>query len=138
MIRLRLSELESRLGQRHQPAMAYGVGAKCSEFTSAFGGMVDMAGLTTGSTRSRMTQTGQVSFVALQAAPSNPAYRNDPSRRASPLPCANTPRLATKTSERGATLWQAERAIDRLWRGEVQCEAARVHQAAPRSSGQRR
>ena len=31
---------------------------------------------------------------------------------------------------RGAILRQAERAADRLWRGEVQCEAARVHQAA--------
>ena len=32
---------------------------------------------------------------------------------------------------RDAILWHAERAVDRLWRGEVQSEAARVHQAAP-------
>ena len=34
-----------------------------------------------------------------------------------------------------AALWQAERAIDRLWRGKVQHETARVHHAARRRGG---
>src|SRR5215468_5840146 len=34
-----------------------------------------------------------------------------------------------------ATLWQAERAMGRLWEGELQHEAARIHFAAQRGCG---
>jgi transposase len=47
-----LLELESRLGQRHQPATPGGPAANTLKFTPAFGGIADLAGLATGSTRS--------------------------------------------------------------------------------------
>jgi hypothetical protein len=53
-----VSEPESHLGQRHQPANAPSLSRSCSGFTSAFGGIADIAGLAAGSTRSRMTPNG--------------------------------------------------------------------------------
>src|SRR5262245_387829 len=48
-------------------------------------------------------------------------------------PCSGQFRSAHKT--RRPLLWQAERAADRLWEGEVQHEAARVHLGSGRRGG---